>query len=265
MEPPLSKMLIASVDLGCSDEILTVAAMLSVHNVFYRPKEKQAQADSKKAKFHQLEGDNLTFLTVYNGWRARILEPLMLRKLHSSEMYATCPRYAKAARWHHGSVRLLYLPPTSCSGADAMDLDTSTAFSRWGRIIIACGWLSAQASSVMPPRKIHRRDTRLWWKARQSTFTRLRRVDTHHPPKFDTLAASALTPSGIPSWLASLPVEYSTPIRVLMDKEPTPRSPFTSYKTTFRDPYAAARQRLNVEQSTEVIYIMKTERLRRVP
>lgn len=70
MEPPLSKMLIASVDLGCSEEILTVAAMLSVQNVFYRPKEKQAQADSKKAKFHQPEGDHLTLLTVYNGWKA---------------------------------------------------------------------------------------------------------------------------------------------------------------------------------------------------
>jgi ATP-dependent RNA helicase DHX8/PRP22 len=58
MEPPLSKMLIASVDLGCSDEILTVAAMLSVHNVFYRPKEKQAQADSKKAKFHHGRGQS---------------------------------------------------------------------------------------------------------------------------------------------------------------------------------------------------------------
>ena len=76
------------------------------------------------------------------------------------------------------------------------------------------------------------------------------------PRKFDILAASALTPSGIPSWLASLPVEYSTPIRVLMAKEPTPRSPFTSYKTTVRDAYTAARQRLKIEQnpsSAEVI------------
>ncbi|KAF8527374.1 P-loop containing nucleoside triphosphate hydrolase protein [Hysterangium stoloniferum] len=70
MEPPLAKMLIASVDLGCSEEILSVVAMLSVQNVFYRPKEKQGQADSKKAKFHQPEGDHLTLLTVYNGWKA---------------------------------------------------------------------------------------------------------------------------------------------------------------------------------------------------
>lgn len=39
----MSKCLIASVDLGCSDEILTILSMLSAQNIFYRPKEKQAQ------------------------------------------------------------------------------------------------------------------------------------------------------------------------------------------------------------------------------
>jgi ATP-dependent RNA helicase DHX8/PRP22 len=70
LEPQLSKMLITSVDLGCADEILTVVAMLSVQNVFYRPKEKQAQADQKKAKFHQVEGDHLTLLAVYEAWKS---------------------------------------------------------------------------------------------------------------------------------------------------------------------------------------------------
>ena len=50
MEPQLAKMVIASVELGCSEEILSIVAMLSVQNVFYRPKEKAAQADAKKAK-----------------------------------------------------------------------------------------------------------------------------------------------------------------------------------------------------------------------
>jgi ATP-dependent RNA helicase DHX8/PRP22 len=69
LEPQLSKMLIVSVDMGCSEEILTIVAMLSVQNVFYRPKEKQQQADQKKARFHQPEGDHLTLLTVYNSWK----------------------------------------------------------------------------------------------------------------------------------------------------------------------------------------------------
>ncbi|CAH1404182.1 unnamed protein product [Nezara viridula] len=69
LEPNLSKMLIMSVHLQCSDEILTVVSMLSVQNVFYRPKDKQALADQKKAKFNQAEGDHLTLLAVYNSWK----------------------------------------------------------------------------------------------------------------------------------------------------------------------------------------------------
>jgi len=38
MEPQPSKMLIMSVHLACSVEVLTVVSMLSVQNVFYRPK-----------------------------------------------------------------------------------------------------------------------------------------------------------------------------------------------------------------------------------
>ena len=34
LEPPLSKMLLASVDLGCSDEILTIIAMIQTGNIF---------------------------------------------------------------------------------------------------------------------------------------------------------------------------------------------------------------------------------------
>ncbi|VDO28439.1 unnamed protein product [Haemonchus placei] len=69
LEPSLAKLLIMSVELGCSDEVLTIVSMLSVQNVFYRPKEKQEQADQKKAKFHQPEGDHMTLLAVYNSWK----------------------------------------------------------------------------------------------------------------------------------------------------------------------------------------------------
>eukprot|EP00397_Hematodinium_sp_SG-2012_P007258 GEMP01007300.1.p1 GENE.GEMP01007300.1~~GEMP01007300.1.p1 ORF type:complete len:1145 (+),score=295.75 GEMP01007300.1:68-3502(+) len=68
MEPSLSKMLLASVDYKCSDEIISVISMLSVQNVFYRPRDKQAIADQKKAQFHQAEGDHITLLEVYKGW-----------------------------------------------------------------------------------------------------------------------------------------------------------------------------------------------------
>ncbi|KAI3898080.1 hypothetical protein MKW92_049883, partial [Papaver armeniacum] len=71
LDPPMCKMLLASVDLGCSDEILTIIAMIQTGNIFYRPREKQAQADQKRAKFFQPEGDHLTLLAVYESWKAK--------------------------------------------------------------------------------------------------------------------------------------------------------------------------------------------------
>ena len=69
MEPALAKVLLASVDMSCSDEMLSIVAMISVKTFFYRPKEKQQQADQKKSKFHDPHGDHLTCLNVWNGWK----------------------------------------------------------------------------------------------------------------------------------------------------------------------------------------------------
>lgn len=68
LDPPLSKMLIASVDFECSEEILTIVAMLSVENVFTRPREKTETADRKRARFFQPEGDHIMLLEVFNAW-----------------------------------------------------------------------------------------------------------------------------------------------------------------------------------------------------
>jgi len=75
LEPSLAKLLIMSVDLGCSDDVLTIVSMLSVPNLFYRPKEKQELADEKKSKFHQPEGDHCTLLAVYNSWKHHHFSP----------------------------------------------------------------------------------------------------------------------------------------------------------------------------------------------
>ncbi|KAK8219234.1 DEAH-box ATP-dependent RNA helicase prp22 [Zalaria obscura] len=77
MEPVLAKSLIVSVDLGCSDEMLSIVAMISAtQTVFHRPKDKQQQADQKKAKFHDPAGDHLTLLNVYIAWKqSRMSDP----------------------------------------------------------------------------------------------------------------------------------------------------------------------------------------------
>ncbi|CAL9737082.1 pre-mRNA-splicing factor ATP-dependent RNA helicase Prp22p [Monosporozyma servazzii] len=68
MDPTLSRSLLASVTNECSDEMITIISMLSVQNVFYRPRDKQQIADSKKAKFHHPYGDHLTLLNVFTQW-----------------------------------------------------------------------------------------------------------------------------------------------------------------------------------------------------
>jgi ATP-dependent RNA helicase DHX8/PRP22 len=81
LDPPMSKVLLASVDLGCSDEIITIISMLQVQNVFYRPKYKKAQADHQHASFFQPEGDHLTLLAVYNAWKeAKFARPWCYEK-----------------------------------------------------------------------------------------------------------------------------------------------------------------------------------------
>jgi ATP-dependent RNA helicase DHX8/PRP22 len=69
LEPPLAKVLLASVDLICSEEMATIVALLSVQGVFFRPKDKQNLADEKKKRFLKAEGDHLTLLSVFENWK----------------------------------------------------------------------------------------------------------------------------------------------------------------------------------------------------
>lgn len=70
MDPSLAKLLIMSEEYGCSEEMVTIVSMLSVPNVFYRPKERQEESDAAREKFFVAESDHLTYLHVYSQWKA---------------------------------------------------------------------------------------------------------------------------------------------------------------------------------------------------
>ncbi|KAI1356796.1 P-loop containing nucleoside triphosphate hydrolase protein [Xylaria sp. FL0043] len=70
MDPSLAKLLIMSEEYGCSEEMLTIVSMLSVPNVFYRPKERQEESDAAREKFFVPESDHLTYLHVYSQWKS---------------------------------------------------------------------------------------------------------------------------------------------------------------------------------------------------
>ncbi|KAH9059632.1 P-loop containing nucleoside triphosphate hydrolase protein [Lactarius vividus] len=69
LNPQMSKMLIVSPEFGCSQEILTIVAMLSVPNVWLRPNNRRKEADLAKQLLTVPDGDHLTLLDVFNEYR----------------------------------------------------------------------------------------------------------------------------------------------------------------------------------------------------
>ncbi|EFH54707.1 hypothetical protein ARALYDRAFT_349295 [Arabidopsis lyrata subsp. lyrata] len=114
LDPQMAKMLIVSPEFNCSNEILSVSAMLSgppftfiflfllplvsirvrlssavtsvgsaypwlggvlIPNCFIRPREAQKAADEAKARFGHIDGDHLTLLNVYHAFKQHNEDP----------------------------------------------------------------------------------------------------------------------------------------------------------------------------------------------
>lgn len=70
LDPLYSKVLLSSGEFGCSEEILTIIAMLQVETVFTKPATGNSviKARIQKRLFEVEEGDLITYLNVYNGF-----------------------------------------------------------------------------------------------------------------------------------------------------------------------------------------------------
>ncbi|KAL6500237.1 hypothetical protein OROHE_025603 [Orobanche hederae] len=97
LDPQMAKMLVVSSDFNCSNEILSISAMLSglssasllsgfhasvgmyqgllIPNCFIRPREAQKAADEAKARFGHIDGDHLTLLNVYHAYKQNQEDP----------------------------------------------------------------------------------------------------------------------------------------------------------------------------------------------
>ncbi|XP_008434041.1 ATP-dependent RNA helicase DHX15 [Poecilia reticulata] len=69
LDPQLAKMVIASCEFNCSNEILSITAMLSVPQCFVRPTEAKKVADDAKMRFAHIDGDHMTLLNVYHAFK----------------------------------------------------------------------------------------------------------------------------------------------------------------------------------------------------
>lgn len=70
LDPQLAKLIITSPDYGCSEEILTIVACMSVPQLFMRPREAAKAADAAKAQFSQSDSDHITLLQAYAAYSA---------------------------------------------------------------------------------------------------------------------------------------------------------------------------------------------------
>ncbi|KAB0399044.1 hypothetical protein E2I00_004185, partial [Balaenoptera physalus] len=68
LNPMFAKMLLESGNFGCSQEILSIAAMMQIQNVFVVPSNQKSQAIRVHRKFAVEEGDHLTTLNVYEAF-----------------------------------------------------------------------------------------------------------------------------------------------------------------------------------------------------
>lgn len=69
VEPEMAKMILASPDYNCSNEILSIAALLSVPPIFMRPPEKGKAADAAKKQYEHMGGDHVTLLNAYHSYK----------------------------------------------------------------------------------------------------------------------------------------------------------------------------------------------------
>jgi pre-mRNA-splicing factor ATP-dependent RNA helicase DHX15/PRP43 len=70
LDPALAVMLISSPEFYCSNEILSLTALLSVPQVFVRPASARKRADEMKQLFAHQDGDHLSLLNVYHAFKS---------------------------------------------------------------------------------------------------------------------------------------------------------------------------------------------------
>jgi pre-mRNA-splicing factor ATP-dependent RNA helicase DHX15/PRP43 len=70
LDPALSVMLISSPEFYCSNEMLSITALLSVPQIFVRPAAARKRADEMKELFAHPDGDHLTMLNCYHAFKS---------------------------------------------------------------------------------------------------------------------------------------------------------------------------------------------------
>ncbi|CAG8552421.1 8284_t:CDS:10 [Ambispora gerdemannii] len=69
LEPAFARVLLASKELACTREAISIISLLSVDSIFFTPQDKRDQATETKKKFASPLGDLITLLNVLHGYQ----------------------------------------------------------------------------------------------------------------------------------------------------------------------------------------------------
>jgi len=69
LDPALARCLLSSIDLNCSEEMISIVALLSVESITYTPSDKREKARKSFQKFVSSEGDHITLLKFYRAYK----------------------------------------------------------------------------------------------------------------------------------------------------------------------------------------------------
>jgi ATP-dependent helicase HrpA len=98
IDPRIARMILAAESEGCHDEVLIIAAALSVQDPRERPLEKQQAADTAHLPFKDPDSDFLSFLKLWNWYHDQS------KKLSSSKLRRACQAaflsYTRMREWH---------------------------------------------------------------------------------------------------------------------------------------------------------------------
>ncbi|KAH6576083.1 hypothetical protein BASA61_008740 [Batrachochytrium salamandrivorans] len=68
LEPMLAVTILNSPKFGCSEEMLTIAAVLSVEPIFMTPNGQRREAEDSRRRFSVEEGDHITYINVFEAY-----------------------------------------------------------------------------------------------------------------------------------------------------------------------------------------------------
>ena len=104
VDPRMGRMVLEADRLGCADEVIVIAAALSIQDPRERPADLQAQADQQHARFADETSDFLTFLNLwrYVGERQRELSGSAFRRRCKAEFL----NYLRVREWQDLAAQL---------------------------------------------------------------------------------------------------------------------------------------------------------------